>query len=421
MAKNNDGVKSASFISRPDDAVTLNQACEVIKYMSVEQGLPVILWGAPGVGKTERIKEFFLDKDKGLGYDELRQIVVAWEDPTTGKGMPIIRKFKRNGDDSEIEVTDWAVSKIWAIPEHKEDGSKYKVAFFFDELANATPALTSIFQKIIHEKQVGGVDIRGCPIVAASNDVTHAAGTFRLSTAMANRFIHLNVWPSVDEFVEYAVSNNFHEWVTAFTRFQVKHPKPIPNSDKFADPLIQFDPSRNDKAFLSPRTLEYASKILQSHMSDEMKRVAIEGSAGKWYASELYSYASVFSKLPDLDEILAGHDVEIPSAPDVRYATISSLIGRLLQMCGDKKDFSEPSYKPPKKLVDAVDNSMEFAWRMAEKEDSAEFAVVFMKDALCAANFKIMEATKRSFMKPDGAYAKLCKKFSTNLRPATGG
>jgi hypothetical protein len=159
-------------------------------------------------------------------------------------------------------------------------------------------------------------------------------------------------------------------------------------------------------------------------MSDEMKRVAIEGAAGKWYASELYSYASVFSKLPDLDEILAGHDVEIPSAPDIRYATISSLIGLLLKMCGEqsKSDYAEASYKPPTKLLDAVENSLEFAWKMAEQEDSAEFAVVFLKDAMNAADLRIVRATKEiPFRKPGGAYSKLIKKFSTNLRPATGG
>src|SRR3990170_7430919 len=165
MARRDEERKS-SFITRPDDAVSISKALEVIKYMSVEKGRAVMLWGPPGIGKTKANQKFFLSapSDGGLGFDELRQIIVAWEDPTTGKGMPMVRSMKLNGG-PEIEVTKWAVSDVWAVPHSK------RVAYFFDELPNATPAVTSVFQKIMHEKVVGGINISGCPIVAAGNDM----------------------------------------------------------------------------------------------------------------------------------------------------------------------------------------------------------------------------------------------------------
>ena len=414
MARRDEERKS-SFITRPDDAVSISKALEVIKYMSVEKGRAVMLWGPPGIGKTKAIQKFFLSapSDGGLGFDELRQIIVAWEDPTTGKGMPMVRSMKLNGG-PEIEVTKWAVSDVWAVPHSK------RVAYFFDELPNATPAVTSVFQKIMHEKVVGGINISGCPIVAAGNDMTHAAGANRITTSMANRFFHLNVWPDVDEFIEYAVSNNFHEWVTAYTRFQKKHPEPIYNdggkTNGVYDPLIQFDPQHNDRAWQSPRTIEFSSDALHSGMPDEMKKVAIAGAAGRKYQSGLYNYASIFSKLPDIDRILEGEEVEIPTAPDVQYATISSMIGKLLVLSGGKSnaEMEDDGYKPPKGFVKSVENALKFALKLSEQENSAEFAVVLLKDTTCAADKRIMRACgfeDSPFKKSGGAFEKLIKKF----------
>jgi hypothetical protein len=414
MRNNNTEVKS-TFIQRPDDAVSLNQALEVIRYMSVEKGRAVIMWGPPGIGKTTAMQRFFLKpaSEGGLGYDELRQIIVAWEDPTTGKGMPMIRQMKLNGDGSEIDVTAWAVSDVWAVPHSK------KVAYFFDELPNAVPAVTSVFQKIIHEKKVGGIDISGCPIVAAGNDMTHGAGAYKLTTSMSNRLLHLNVWPDTDEFIEYAVGKNFHEWVVAYTRFQQKHPTPIYDGENRTsgvyDPLINFDPKQNDKAWLSPRSLEVASEILQTSMSETLKKVSIAGAAGARYQAGIYSYASIFSKLPDIDKILAGEDVAVPSAPDIRYATISSLVGRLIVMAGNKTnaEMQKEDYKPPKGFNKAVENVLDFAWKLAQEEDAAEFAVVFLKDSINAADEKIRRAcgNEGGPFRTSESFLKLIKKF----------
>lgn len=136
-------------------------------------GLPPLVWGKPGVGKTATMQ--FLAEGLGL---HLETVIASIRDPSDFAGLPVITAT--GGVD--LAAPGYAKRLIAAG----------KGILFLDEVSTAPPAVQAALLRVIHEGWVGDVKLPPTVVRAAcANDVADAAGGWVLSPPMANRFVHL--------------------------------------------------------------------------------------------------------------------------------------------------------------------------------------------------------------------------------------
>jgi hypothetical protein len=174
-------------------------------------GLPVLLWGAPGVGKTSRINKVATK----LGfYNKDLTVLASVREPQDFLGLPIPGgaqiEVKEGGSQGKkmIEALEFA-PPIWAVcaTNHADDTgtpSTYNKAtgkwvnnrkslVFFDEFTTAGERVMSAMLRVIHERVVGEFTLnRNVVVLAAANPPAMTPGGAEdLAPPVANRFIHL--------------------------------------------------------------------------------------------------------------------------------------------------------------------------------------------------------------------------------------
>lgn len=253
---------------------------------------PVFLWGPPGVGKSQVVAQV-ADKD-GLDLVDVRAVLL---DPVDLRGLPHI-----NGDGQAH----------WAIPDFLP--KKGKGIMFLDELNAAPPLVQASCYQLVLDRKLGEYSLPDdWSIIAAGNRETDKAVTSRMSSALANRFIHLIFDVDLNDWIEWALSVELSIEVIAFIRFRPSL-------------LHQFDPVKNEKTFPSPRTWEYVSDILKVNPDEAIEFELIAGIVGDAAAAEFMGFLKIYRDLPDPDAILldpAGSPVS--DDPATNYAICGAL------------------------------------------------------------------------------------------------
>ena len=139
-------------------------------------GIPVLLWGDPGTGKTHTIEAFA----QRAGWQTV-SVIASIHDPTDFAGLPV--------------RTDAGVvfePPAWARRTAEYDGVSL---VFFDEVNTATPATQNALMRVVLKGQVGDLDLgEGVRFAAAANPPSQNSAAWDLSAPLANRFAHLD-WP----------------------------------------------------------------------------------------------------------------------------------------------------------------------------------------------------------------------------------
>ncbi len=262
---------------------------ELYPYLSklVEEHLQLslMLWGPPGIGKSSIVAS--VASQHGLELVDLRLSQLA---PTDLRGLP---------------VAEAGVSK-WFPPEFLPTFGKG--VLFLDEINMAPPAMQGIAQQLILDRKVGSYTVpEGWFIWAAGNRKADRAAVFEMPSALANRFIHLDLSPDVESFKAWGLSQGLGEQILAFLAFR---------------PTLvhQIDPQQ--PAWPSPRSWAMADKLRKAGLD-------IAPAVGSAVAAELEAFCSIYERLPDLEGILAGKESpSFPTEPSARYATVLGLVVR---------------------------------------------------------------------------------------------
>ncbi|MEU6710526.1 MoxR family ATPase [Nonomuraea sp. NPDC046802] len=141
--------------------------------VAVAANLPVILWGAPGTGKTSAV--LALGARLGLPVEV---VVGSIREPSDFAGLPVLR-------DGET----WFAPPRWAT----RLASAGSGILFLDELTTAPPAVQAAMLRVVLERAVGDLALPpSVRVVAAANPPEQAADGWDLSAPLANRLIHLD-------------------------------------------------------------------------------------------------------------------------------------------------------------------------------------------------------------------------------------
>ena len=155
----------------------------------------------------------------------------------------------------------------------------------------------------------------GWSVLAAGNREGDRAVTSRMSSALANRFVHLSFKPDLDDWPRWAVGPcDLRPEVVAFLRWR-------------PDLLHRFEPA--EKAFPSPRAWASVSHILAASPSAYIKFALYEGMVGRGEAIEFTGFLGVFLSRPSLDSILLNPSTApIPDEPSALCAVATGLARR---------------------------------------------------------------------------------------------
>lgn len=276
---------------------------------------------SPGLGKSAIIKQIAQEFEIGFIDQRLAQMEQA-----DVSGIPYVSK-SNNPDGTEMREEMRTSIPDWFPTQEKIDRGivPEKGILFFDELTNAAIPVQHAAYRIILDREISmGVDLPiGWVLVAAGNKKSDKTGAKGVAPALANRFaMHMDIRPELETFQQYAVSAGFNKEIIGFLGYAPQF-------------LYNFDPSKNDVAFPTPRSWEQASNIIELGLSKDDLSIAISGCVGEGVTHEFINFMTYYSQLPNFTDIMAGNKealkYKLPSDLGVVFAFTSSLIANIIE------------------------------------------------------------------------------------------
>jgi len=241
-------------------------------------GMPLLIWGSPGIGKSSRVVE--ASQAAGL---PIESIFSAGHLPEDFTGIP-------------VRTDEGTLRRVCALEEVNRLVSRGYGTLFMDELSCAPPTVQAAELKVIMNRQIGSTQLPGkVRIIAAANPEEEAAGGYQLEPPLANRFMHLNhMPPDPEEWTEWLLNGSSGEVLdfssgetTVKKNWGVEWAKASGLAAGFVrrrGSLLYNLPKEGDaargKAWPSPRTWEYACRVQATSMclgvslEDQMDLVA---------------------------------------------------------------------------------------------------------------------------------------------------
>jgi hypothetical protein len=282
------------------------------EFQSTRQGhhTPVMLWGPPGVGKSQMVAQ--VAARHGMPVIDIR---LSQMEPSDLRGIPF-----RVADRVE-----------WAVPSMLPDATRHgeQGILFLDEITSVPPSVSAAAYQLILDRRLGAYVVPdGWAIFAAGNRQGDRGVTYTMPAPLANRFSHFEVDVNLDDWVAWAYASGIDERVIAFLRFR-------------PELLFEFDPAHNPVAFPSPRSWEFSHRALQKFGDmAELLTGALQACVGPAAGVELSAFVENLDKLPDIDAIVRGEPVKVPRETDLQYAVAAALVARAIRagQAGNARD-----------------------------------------------------------------------------------
>ncbi len=267
----------------------------------------LMLWGAPGIGKSNIVDQ--IATDLGATFIDIR---LSQYDSVDLRGIPSVSH--------DTHLTTWnppSTLPFKGNPAYDNPAMKDKlILLFLDEMLQAIPAVQSVAFQLVLDGRVGEHTLLpNVRVVAASNRETDRAGTNRMLSPLANRFVHVEMVPALDPWCDWAWEKGIDPRAIAFIRFR-------------PDLLSTFDPTKNEKVFASPRTWEFADRFLKQSLPYDIFSSLVHGTLGQGVATEFLAFLDVWEDMPNIDAIILNPDTaSVP--PTTKPATMFAVCAAL--------------------------------------------------------------------------------------------
>ncbi len=258
---------------------------------------PLMVWGAPGIGKSSILRG--VAEELGIGFIDVR---LAQREPVDIRGLPV--------PDKESRSVAWYVSDEWP----RDPASKGII--LFDEITAADRSLQVAAYELILDRRLG--DLYSMPdgwyVCAAGNRVEDAAVAMTMSSALANRFLHVELHEDPELWTRWALRNDVAPSVIGFIRYR-------------PGLLFRHDGENLERGWPSPRSWERVSSMLDVVGDDDglLARV-VNGLVGNAAGTEFLAFRKVMEEMDDVRELMLHPErpLNIPDKADRKYALCSA-------------------------------------------------------------------------------------------------
>jgi hypothetical protein len=291
-----DSMSLSSLSVRP------SQLLEILK-VTIPAGLPILIKGAPGVGKSDIIAQVCNTLGVNLMIDHP---VVS--DPTDYKGLPYA------GPDGKATFLPFGSLQ-------KLIDAKVPTVYFLDDLGQAPQTVQAACMQLILARRINGYHVSPfVTFMAATNRHTDRAGVTGILEPVKSRWSTiLELVPDMNDWTQWALTAGLPTELIAFIRFR-------------PELLWKFAPTNEIKNTPCPRTVNNVGKLMQAKIPPHLEYVAFTGAAGEEFAAEFSGFLRIFRSLPNPDAVLMNPDsAEVPTDP----ATLYAICGALARRAGD--------------------------------------------------------------------------------------
>lgn len=270
----------------------IGNAKELLSYC-ISNKEPVLLVGAPGVGKTDIISQ--------AAKDAKAEIIVAHpivSDPTDFKGLP----WKVDGDNVATFLPFGDLARLMVATE--------LTVYVIDDLGQAAPAVQAAVMQLVLARQINGHKISDNVVfIAATNRRTDRAGVQGLLEPLKSRFVTvIEVETNVDDWTEWAFQNDMPPELVSFLRSR-------------PELLHKFEPTADLTNSPSPRTWSHVARLFKMNLPKRLQLPSYSGAVGDGAASEFIGYLRIYESAPSIDAILSDpKKAPIPDNPAALYA-----------------------------------------------------------------------------------------------------
>lgn len=257
---------------------------------------PLMVWGAPGLGKSSVLRK--VAEELHIGFIDVR---LAQREPVDIRGLPVPDK----------DGVKWLVSSEWP----RDPGSRGII--LFDEITAADRSLQVAAYEFILDRRLGELYKvpDGWYICAAGNRTEDRAVSTTMSSALANRFMHVELGEDAESWVAWARENDVNPSLLGFMRFR-------------PEMLFSQKGENLERGWPSPRAWERVSRMLEV-MKDEpedLVRKMVYGLVGNRAGVEFMEFRKLSQAYDDVLELMRDRNraVDVPARADMKYALCSA-------------------------------------------------------------------------------------------------
>ena len=181
--------------------------CSVINKSIPIRTLPsVMLWGPPGIGKSQAIrqlaKEIEYDTGKKVKVTDVRLLLF---NPIDLRGIPTAN--------AEKTMAVWLKPQIFQM----NDSQDIINILFLDEISAAPQSVQAAAYQITLDRVVGEHKLpENCIVIAAGNRTTDKSVVFKMPKALANRLLHIEVEGSFKSWKKWTIGSGINDKVMGF-------------------------------------------------------------------------------------------------------------------------------------------------------------------------------------------------------------
>lgn len=302
---------------------------------------PAFVWGPPGVGKSSVVRK--VAASAALPIKDVRASLL---DPTDLRGIPTVE----------------AGRAVWCPPAFLPGDNEPAGILFLDEINAAPPLVQAALYQLVLDRQIGEYKLpSGWRIIAAGNRQEDRAVIFRLSSALANRFVHIHFDIDFADWRNWAVQCRVHPWVIGFLALR---------------PNLLLSVTSDSAAYPTPRSWEILSDVLNAAGDLDSCADILPGIVGEGAAAEFIGFAKQSLREGDFLAIIRNPDTaRLPSGLGEMYALTAWLSYRA----------DNPAYRRASAMI------------LARMEP--EFAVILARSLMSESTEILTEPGFREFMK----------------------
>lgn len=285
---------------------------------------PVLLIGAPGIGKTAIMEQ--IARECGIG---LVAYTITHHTRQSAIGLPVIEK-KKFGEE-QYTVTKYTMSEIISsIYEQMEGRGVKEGILFIDEINCVSETLAPTMLQFLQKKTFGMHEVpQGWIIVAAGNPPEYNKSVKEFDIVTLDRLKWIDVEPDYEVWKEYAYEQQVHGAILSYLDIKKDH-------------FYEIRTTVDGKEFATPRGWEDLSKLMRVY---EEMNIAIDENVIRQYlqhrkiAKDFANYVDLYKKYKEqykVDDIVAGtiREETIEKVKEATFDEKLSLLGLLVDKLG---------------------------------------------------------------------------------------